>query len=240
MRLLYSVFFSFFCGFCYCVSANASASAMMPVINPVLNKIYYQTSVEQWVSAQTAEVVLSINATLNESQLVKAHGDILDKLKTISPSEWHITQFNRVPNDSGLEQLQVIAQTRLSEEALASIREKAKKASKPGETFKIDSITFQPTLQEMEFTRKQLRDKIYQQIQTELANVNKLYANQHYLVNQISFTENNTNNVTEGLSPSGAKLMMATAEKSVAMTTPVTVVNKMLITANIVLVSISQ
>src|SRR3954471_20366242 len=80
------------------------------IIKPVLNQVMYQASSEAWVSTKTAEVVVSINATLDENQLSKAHSDILNKLNNIAKSDWHITQFNRSPNESGLEQLQILAQ----------------------------------------------------------------------------------------------------------------------------------
>lgn len=215
------------------VTWAAADEEIVKSIRPVLNQVIYQTSAEIWVSTQTAEVVVSVNATLDENQLAKAHSDILTKLNNIAKSDWHITQFNRSPNESGLEQLQVLAQTRLSETALSDLRDTAKKASKPGETFKVESITFEPTLAETEAARKQLRDEIYQKTQAELTALNKLYSNQHYVVHKIDFTENILPQ------PMRPRAMMM-AENTAGSAPPVTVANKMTITANIALVSINQ
>jgi len=216
------------------VTWAAADEAVVKSTKPVLNQVIYQTSAETWVSTQTAEVIVSVNATLNENQLAKAHSNILNKLNNIAKSDWHITQFNRSPNESGLEQLQILAQTRLPETALSDLRDQAKKSSKPGETFKVESITFEPTLAETEAARKQLRDEIYQKTQAELTELNKHYANQHYLVHKIDFTEN----VTPQPMPRPRMMMMA--ENTAGSAPPVTVANKMTITANIALVSINR
>jgi hypothetical protein len=205
-------------------------------IKPVLNQVMYQTSSEAWVSTQTAEVVISVNATLDENQLAQAHSNILEKLNNIAKADWHITQFNRSPNDSGLEQLQILAQSRLPETALSDLREIAKKVSKPGETFKVDSITFDPTLAETESVRKQLRDEIYQKVQAEITELNKFYPNQHYQVHTINFMEN----VQAFAAAPRPRAMMMMAENipNASSAPAVTVANKMTVTASVVLASV--
>jgi hypothetical protein len=207
------------------------------VVKPVLDRVLYQASAEAWVNTQTAEVVLSVNASLNEEKLAQAHNDMLEKFNKIAKAEWHITQFNRLPNESGLEQLQVMAEARLPETALADLREQAKKVSRPGETFKVESITFVPTLAEIESVRKQLRSQIYLQVQQELAELNKTYPTQKYVVHTIDFLEN----MTPRAQFKGA--MMAAGE-NMSVTPgpllPVTVANKMTINAKVVLASINQ
>lgn len=205
-------------------------------MQPVLNDVIYQTSVEQWVTTKTAEVVVNVNATLNEDQLAQAHVDILNKLNKLAAADWHVTQFNRSPNESGLEQLLVQAQTRLPETALSDLREKAKKLSKPGETFTIQSITFVPTLAEIEAVRSQLRSQVYTQVQGELTQLNKMYPNQKYVVHQINFNENDV-----GPQPMArAQVMMAVAAESKDNALPVTVANKIIMMANVDLVSVNQ
>jgi hypothetical protein len=213
-----------------CLSLSAFADS---TVKPVLNKVQYQLSNEAWVTTKTAEVIISVNATLNENGLGKAHNDILNKLNEIAKSDWHITQFNRSPNESGLEQLQVLAQTRLSETSLSDLREQAKKVSKPGETYKIENIAFEPTLSETEAVRGQLRNQVYQQIQNELSQLNKIYPNQHYIIHDINFMEN--------VSPQPRpRVMMLAATENSPTSAPVEVANKMTVTANVVLVSINQ
>jgi len=205
-------------------------------MQPVLNDVIYQTTAEQWVTTQTANVIVNVNATLNEDQLAAAHADILAKLDKLADADWHVTQFNRNPNESGLEQLLVEAQARLPETALSDLREQAKKLSKPGETITIQSITFEPTLAEIEAVRSQLRSQIYTQVQTELAQLNKMYPTQHYVVHQLNF---NATDVPPP-QPMVRKAMMAMVESAGDNAMPVTVQNKLVMTANVDLVSVNQ
>ena len=203
-------------------------------MQPVLNQVLYQTSVEQWVTTKTAEVVVDVNATMNEDALASAHDDITAKLNKLASADWHVTQFDRTPNESGLEQLAVEAQTRLSESALSNLREQAKAMSKPGETFTIQSITFEPTLAETEAVRTALRNQIYTQVQAELASLNKLYPNQHYVVHMINFGEVNLPQ------PEARMMMMGAVNAPVASPAPVTVANKLTLSAAVDLVSVNQ
>jgi len=210
----------------------------MPIINnPVLNKVSFQTSAEQWVTTTTAEVDVNVDATMNEDQLAKAHDDILQKLNKLASADWHITQFNRSANDSGLEQLQVQAQTRLSESALSGLRDAAKSLSKPGETFTIQDIVFEPTLAETEAARTQLRLQVYQQVQNQLVQLNKIFSTQHYVVHDINFNEN----ITPQPAPR-AMVMMAAGNNANAngSATPVAVANKIILNADVTLVSVNQ
>lgn len=206
-------------------------------IQPVLNQVMFQTTAEQWVTTKTAQVVVGVDATLNEDKLAKAHTDILKKLEQLVPStDWHITQFNRNPDKSGLEQLQVQAEARLAESALASLRDRAKAMSKPGETYTVQSINFIPTIAEIEAVRNQLRNQVYKQIETELSQLNKTYPNQKYVVHLIDF---NDQNIGPKMMP---RMMMAVAESADAgaAAMPVTVANKIIMSARVILVSVNQ
>ena len=198
---------------------------------PVINKINYQTSAEGWVASQTAEVTIDVSASLTEQQLAKAHTDMLDKLNSLVKADWHITQFNRNPNQSGLEQLQVEATARLPEEALVNIRSQAKKISKEGETFTVGNIDFTPTLADMMAERETLREQVYEQIQKELVTLNKMYSPQHYVVHDINFGEATTPQPQ-------IRAMVATAQ--VAGNAPLTVQNKLTLTAYVSLASVNQ
>jgi hypothetical protein len=202
---------------------------------PVINKVNYQTSAEGWVASQTAEVVIDVSANLTEQQLAKAHSDILDKLNSLVKADWHITQFNRNPNQSGLEQLQVEASARLPEEALVNIRSQAKKISKEGETFTVGNIDFTPTLADSMAEREILRQQIYTQIQKELVTLNKMYPSQRYVVHDINFGETSTPRPQ-------MRAMLATAAggSQGGENAPLTVQNKLTLTAYVSLASVNQ
>ena len=225
--------------FCLFASFAIWADNLSVPVGPVINQIIYQIRAEQWVTAKTANVIISISATLNEDQLAKAHGDILAKLNRLAKNAWHITQFDRTPNASGLEQLQVQAQARLPEEALSVIRSKAKNMSKPGETFNVDSITFEPELVDIELAKKELRDNIYQNINLELSKINKLYPVQHYIVHTLNFTENSSIQPMPG---PRAMIALASSDANIGAESAGSVMtaNKISLTANIVLASINK
>ncbi len=83
--------------------------------------------------------------------------------------------------------------------------------------------------------RSQLRSQIYAQIQGELAQLNKMYPTQKYVVHQLNFNENDS-----GPQPMRNKMMLAVAAESSDNTMPVTVANKITMNANVDLVSVNQ
>ncbi|HEV2614130.1 MAG TPA: hypothetical protein VGV92_05425 [Gammaproteobacteria bacterium] len=227
-------------GLLWTVPVLSYAVVMSPeqpdAIRPVINQVNYQTSVEGWVASQTAEVVVNVSASLTEDQLAKAHTDILDKLNGIAKADWHITQFNRTPSQSGLEQLQVEATARLPESDLINVRSTAKKISKEGQTFTVGDINFEPTLADTIAERETLREEIYQQIQKELTTLNKIYPNQRYVVHQINFRE-------DMMSPQPvmrAMVVTAAGSNGGGESAPVNVQNKLVMTANVSLASVNQ
>ena len=88
----------------------APASLVAP---PPLNKVTMHLTSQQWVETSTANVVVQVNASLNEQGLETAHSTINEKLAKISDqAKWHITRFDRNKNQSGLEELTVTAEAR--------------------------------------------------------------------------------------------------------------------------------
>jgi hypothetical protein len=202
---------------------------------PVINQVDYQTSVEGWVAFDTADVVINVSASLTEDQLGKAHTDILAKLNQIAKADWHITQFNRTPSQSGLEQLQVQASARLPETALINVRSEAKTISKEGETYTVGDINFAPTLADTIAERETLREEIYQAVQKELVTLNKIYPNQHYVVHQVAFREEEVRP-----EPMMRAMVMTANAAAPAPTPPLNVQNKLVISADVSLASVNQ
>lgn len=204
---------------------------------PVLNQITLTMTSEQWVNTQNADVFVSIDATLDQNQLASAHSDILDKLNQLAKADWHIIQFSRTQNSSGLEQLYVVAQARLPETSLSKIRDDAKALTHPGETFTVQNIAFNPSTAELEAVRSQLRSELYNKIQNELVTINKAYANQKYVVHEIDFSESGA---PQPPVPMMKMTMMAgnAVEAAPAAAPPLTVANKLVMTANVTLAEI--
>ncbi|KTD49562.1 hypothetical protein Lrub_0661 [Legionella rubrilucens] len=167
----------------FCAIANPPPPPML------LDKIDFQVSAKQWVSTQTALLTVAINATLNSADLVKARADIMDHLNRIAKGEWHITQFDRSQDNSGLDKLYVAAQVRVPQANLTNIYQNAKDVSKPGATYTISGVEFKPSLEEIQVVKSQLRQKLYQLVNEEIARLNKVYGEQHYSVNRLYITD---------------------------------------------------
>ncbi len=175
-------------GFLLFLELNSFAIAQNFPIYPPIPKIVLTESAESWVSTNTARVVVNLNATLDKKGLAEIRNSMLSKLQKIAASnDWHITQFNRSQNQSGLEQLFATAEVRLPLDKLTNVRDIAKSISKPGETYEVTDIDFSPSLSDMEIARATVRTQIYSKVQDELNKLNKVYPEQHYQVLKIQF-----------------------------------------------------
>lgn len=153
-----------------------------------LNYIAFPLTVEAWATTQSAKVTVNVSATLSDKALDTIQQQVQQNLKKIVPNAtWHITRFYRSQNSSGLEQIQVSAQARIPNSQLANLRSKAKAVSQPGQQYKIAGIDYSPSLAEVEKTKLQLRQQIYQQAKSEIAAINKLYDAKNYFLHQIIF-----------------------------------------------------
>lgn len=196
---------------------------------PLLNTVTLQLNAEQWVPTKTALVTVSVNASVNNQGLEGIQGDVLKKLNQISnKGEWHIVSYNRSLDQSGLERVQITAQVRLSSADLGRLRENAKAITKPGETYTIDGVEFTPSAEEVRDANLQLRNNIYQQVQSELANLTKMYPEQKYYVHSVNFLSE--------MNPSPPTAMLYKAAPA-ARDTAIAVGDKLRISATVILAS---
>lgn len=171
-------------------ASNVFADGSTPKL--VLDNIHFQMSAKQWVTTQSALLRVTIHVTLTKADLVKARAEIMEKLKKIGNGEWHLTQFNRSQDSSGLESLFVQAQARINQADLTDIYQNAKAASIPGARYDISGVEFQPSLEEVQQVRAKVREQLYQQVNEEIARINKVYPNQSYSVKELSISESET------------------------------------------------
>ena len=169
------------------ISPISFADVEVPKI--VLDKIVFQMAAKQWVTTQTALLSVNINATLNNADLVKARAEIMNNLVKISKGEWHLTEFNRSQDSSGLEKLYVRAQARVDQSALTNIYQNAKSVSSPGAKYEVGTVEFKPSLEEMQLVKEQVRSQLYQKVQNEIDRINKIYPGQNYSVSNLVFLE---------------------------------------------------
>nr|WP_242601946.1 hypothetical protein [Legionella yabuuchiae] len=155
----------------------------------VLDKVSFQVTARQWVTTKSALVNVSINATLTNTDLIKARAEITDSLDKIAAGAWHIVQFDRSQDSSGLEKLTVLARARVDQHVLPNVYKNAKTVSKPGMNYEISSIEFKPSLEEVQEAKNQLRQTLYQQAHQELSRLNQVYSGQSYSLHQLIFVE---------------------------------------------------
>lgn len=169
------------------ITPMAFADQSIPKI--VLDKILFQMSTKQWVTTQTALLSISINVTLSSADLVKARADIMDRLNKIAKGDWHLIEFDRSQDSSGLEKLFVQAQARVDQSALTDIYKNAKSASMPGAKYEVSGVEFKPSLEETQVVRAKIREQLYQKVNDEMVRINKAYPTQNYSINHLIFVE---------------------------------------------------
>jgi hypothetical protein len=196
------------------------------IVPLTLDKVIFQLSAKRWVSTQTALLSVAVNATLSSTDLVKARADMMTKLVKIVSGDWHITQFERYQDSSGLEKLDVLAQVRVNQSALNRVYDTVKLVSKAGETYTVSAIDFKPGLEEIQTTKLALRQQLNKQIQQELAELNHIYSEQHFTLNKLEYLDES--------SPSPLRnkaMMMTVGAKGLAPEAPISVSNELFMTA---------
>ena len=156
--------------------------------NNILPQVNLQLRSEQWVTTQTAEVSVALDALLNKEQLAKAQDNFQVALKKIAPDgEWHITEFTRSAGKTSLEQLHAVAQARLSENSLSGLRDRATAQNSEGQTYSVQDIVYTPTADEVSAAQAKLRAQIYDQTKAELSRLNAIYPKPGYVLYSINF-----------------------------------------------------
>ncbi len=153
----------------------------------ILDKVFFQVSAKQWVTTQSALLGVNISVTLANADLVKARSDIMERLNKIAKGDWHLLAFDRSQDSSGLEKLDVQAQARVDQTALTAIYQNAKSVSMPGAKYEVASVEFKPSLEETQVVLAKVRDQLYQQVNDEIARMNKAYPTQNYSVSNLVF-----------------------------------------------------
>ena len=160
-------------------------------LTPALDTISFQLSAERWVETQSAMLRMTVHATLAHSDIVRVRNNIMEKLQHIAKGQWHVTNFTRSQDSSGLETLTVKAEARVNPSVLTDVYQLADKSSKPGESYQVTSIEFKPSLAEINTQKNKLRHNLYQQINNEIQLINKQYKNQQYSLYQLVLTDGN-------------------------------------------------
>lgn len=164
-------------------------SKLLIPVNPNMNQISFELWQKQWVKSDTAKIIVTVNANLKQDSLANFYQQLPAQLaKLDKQQQWHITHIQSNKDQAGMEQITVTAQTRMSIAQLPKLRGFAKTLSHAGQTYRISSIQFTPSKQQIAHVQAQLRAKIYQQVQQELNQVNKMFPKEQYFLHKLKFS----------------------------------------------------
>jgi hypothetical protein len=166
-----------------CVSFASTQSHDMPA------RVAFQVNDQAWVTTNTAQVNVAVNATLSHSSVSDAKAQIIEKLQSLAKKgHWHITQFNQNTDQSGLLQINLVAQARLNQNLSATLYKRVVALSKRGQKYSISNISYTPSLHDVERVRGHLRDRIYAQVNAQIPALDKV-SGEKYQVQSISFDQ---------------------------------------------------
>lgn len=214
----------------------AEPSTTATPVKPILNRIRLQLHAEQWLTTKTALINVVVNAAVNDQGIEKIQASVMQKLAELSSKgEWHILSFDRQQDKSGLENLQITAQARLSQDELTPLRNKAKSLSVPGETFTIDSIQFTPSEDDIRQANVGLRNDLYQQAKNEMDTLSKMYPDQKYFIHNIVFT---SQPIVQPMAENQVYMSKAVRTMAMPAAQALTIGNKSELFANVVISSV--
>lgn len=154
-----------------------------------LDTITFQLQSEDWVNTKTALLRVRLNASVAAKDWGQARDVFLANLHRISEGNWHVTEFVRSQDSSGLEKLSALAEIRLPQSQISNLSQKVDALSKPGAAYRVDSLVYEPSLWEREATRARLRQSLYNAVNDEVARINKSFPGQQYSVKSLRFLE---------------------------------------------------
>lgn len=209
--------------------APAAAQSAPP---PVVDEVMLSLSAESWVTTQTAEVTIGVDAVLTDGDIAGLRTEVLSTLAglTGTDADWRITRFDRSMDSSGLERLRVAAQARLPDTALDGLAEALDDRSRAGLQYTLSGVAFSPSLAEREAARADLRATLYADIAAELVRLNAAFPDRTYRVGRIDFTG--------GFMPAPPPMMraeaMTLASDAAGRGAPVAVADRMRMTVGVV------
>ena len=167
------------------IVAAGPAKAQTP---PLMDSVSLTLSSEGWVEAETAKVTVGIEAAFQGVDAGGVRAEMLSALETLAPgADWRFVRFDRSTGSSGLEQYSALAETRLGDEALDGLGDRAAAAGRAGFKLTLRDVAYTPTLAEMEAVQSALREEIYAMAGAELERVRAAYPDRDFRVASIEF-----------------------------------------------------
>ena len=182
---------------------------------PMDNQISSVTSVETWLTTETARVTISAELGVGPEGLRPARTDTARALKQLDgQADWRYSGLTRQGAQAGLERWRLTAEARLASEKLADLHTTLKSASRPGMSLTVARIDHSPSRAERRGARAKLRQQIYKLALEERERVNAVFTERRYRIGAIDFLDLDGSRPQPRLMRSAAQGVRAIAAKS--------------------------
>ncbi len=175
----------------FAVLAFATPALAQEMDHPMFkpdDKVVFDLSAEDWVTAKTAHVTATVEAAVTAATAGNMRADMTKAVNDLAKGDWRLTSFDRDEDQTGMEHWSATFEARLPETELGGINEAAKKLSKAGMQLSVSDVDFSPTLDEMEAARAALRMQIYKSAGEQLAALNTALPGRNYRIALVNFT----------------------------------------------------
>ena len=129
---------------------------------------------EAWVQATDVGLKLSVSTTGKSEELAKKRSELMANLKKLADTSWHVTNYARSEDKTGLERNTIFVEARVKESKLGSITSQIKKMNKPGVKYEIDDVDFVPSTEAKQQVRQMLRERLYKRSKEEIKRASNL------------------------------------------------------------------
>ncbi|MCF6808129.1 hypothetical protein L3V79_07240 [Thiotrichales bacterium 19S9-12] len=194
----------------------------------MLDTINYQISSETNIESSKALVYVSVNASVSSNNLSSIQGQVKQDLNQLTKnSSWVVNDYNQNKSASGLINVSMTLKDRLSSEQLASLTDKLSSLDGNGKQYKITNIDYQPSLEQVEVAKNNLRLSMISDVTNQLKLLNR-QTGQKYRIHQINF-------IPRDVAPQPRSNMMMYAQESrvAKVSAPLTVSTKVILTAEV-------
>jgi len=157
------------------------------VNNVPMDNVQLNFTVEDWISSDSAEVTVTINATTNGEAGGNLKDEIRDSLKDLVDVEWRFTNVHRSVSRSGMEEWLITAQARIGENDMNNINAQAKKLGRSGLKIRVQYVDYSPTKEQYEELYSQLRESIYEMVNGELTRLNSELSDREWRIAAVNF-----------------------------------------------------
>lgn len=181
----------------YWMIIPAVALSTMAIANPhcMMNKggssISFDMQKETTLASQDALVNVQINATVlqsSDSQALQA--STVTAMNKIMPNiTWKVTNYSQQTAASGAQNITIDLQTRLNSNQIAELDAKLKSALPQNQTYKIQIVTFAPSIEDIQAAKNQMTTEMYQEVQQYITEFNQ-QTNSQYQLRSVNFSTN--------------------------------------------------